>query len=165
VTVTESVWQARLAGFVDALASHGGLLPPEWDAAFRRVPRHVFVPRVIGCSPANEDGLKEGFVLDADHDADKWLLLVYSDRVLMVVLEEEPKRFSSSSRPSVMARFLRLLDVQDRNTMLEIGTGTGYNAALLCERVGSDHVTTIDIDADLVDRARGALAISGYTPR
>ncbi len=161
---TESVWQARLAGFVDELASHDGLLSPEWEAAFRRVPRHAFVPRIIGCSPANEDGLKEGFVLDADHDADEWLRLVYSNRVLMVVLKEEPERFSSSSRPSVMTRFLRLLDVQNGNTVLEIGTGTGYNAALLCERVGSDHVTTIDVDAELVDAARAALAACGYTP-
>jgi protein-L-isoaspartate O-methyltransferase len=63
-----------------------------------------------------------------------------------------------------MARFLRLLDTSDGNTVLEIGTGTGYNAALLCERLVSANVTSIDIDAELVEAARAALASCGYAP-
>lgn len=103
-------------------------------------------------------------MLDAERDRERWLELVYSDRVLIVVDQKKPERYSSSSRPSVMARFLTLLDVRDGNRILEIGTGTGYNAALLCERLGSDRVTTIDIDAELVDAARAALASCGYSP-
>ena len=49
--------------------------------------------------------------------------------------------------------------------VLEIGTGTGYNAALLlCERLGSDWVTSVDIDPQLVALARERLAANGYTP-
>lgn len=45
-----------------------------------------------------------------------------------------------------------------------IGTGTGYNTALLCHRVGPARVTSIDIDRGLVGVARQRLATLGYTP-
>jgi protein-L-isoaspartate O-methyltransferase len=67
--------------------------------------------------------------------------------------------------PSLMARMLELLEVEEGNMVLEIGTGSGYNAALLCERLGSEHVTSIDIQADLVEEARGRLAELGYHPQ
>jgi protein-L-isoaspartate O-methyltransferase len=63
-----------------------------------------------------------------------------------------------------MARFLQMLDVQNRNTVLEIGTGTGYNAALLSERLGDENVASIDIDPACVESARTALASCGYEP-
>ncbi|WP_424188459.1 methyltransferase domain-containing protein [Actinokineospora sp. G85] len=48
--------------------------------------------------------------------------------------------------------------------MLEIGTGTGYNAALLCHRLGADKVVSVDLNPDLVTTARNALAALGHTP-
>ncbi len=149
--------RTRLARAIEGIA-------PEWAPIFERVPRHSFVSRIIGCWPAREDGMEEGFVLDAERDRRGWLELVYSDRVLVVVKEEEPERFSSSSMPSMMARFLHLLQVEDGNTVLEIGTGTGYHAALLCERLGAERVTSIDIDAELVEVARATLRRCGYEP-
>jgi protein-L-isoaspartate(D-aspartate) O-methyltransferase len=46
--------------------------------------------------------------------------------------------------------------------VLEIGTGTGYNAALLAHRLGSAAVTSVEIDPDLAEQARRALTTSGY---
>ncbi|MGH3833984.1 MAG: hypothetical protein ACRDRS_26690 [Pseudonocardiaceae bacterium] len=43
-------------------------------------------------------------------------------------------------------------------------TASGYNAALLCERLSSEYVTSVDIDPDLVELARERLAAGGYTP-
>ena len=63
-----------------------------------------------------------------------------------------------------MARMLESLDVRDGQRVLEIGTGTGYNAALLCHRLGSELVHSIDVDPSLVDLARGRLASLGYEP-
>ncbi len=63
-----------------------------------------------------------------------------------------------------MALMLEALDVDDGHRMLEVGTGTGYNAALLSHRLGADAVTTIDIDPTLVTAARTRLAATGYTP-
>lgn len=66
---------------------------------------------------------------------------------------------SSSSQPSVMAFQLSELDLHAGQRVLEIGNGTGYNAALLAELVGpAGQVTTIDIDAQLVQSARASLA-------
>jgi protein-L-isoaspartate(D-aspartate) O-methyltransferase len=47
--------------------------------------------------------------------------------------------------------------------VLEIGAGTGYNAALIAQIVGEKgSVVSVDIDADLVARARASLAAAGY---
>ena len=59
---------------------------------------------------------------------------------------------------------LEALDVDDGMNVLEIGTGTGYNAALLCNRLGSGRVTSIDIDRELVDLARERLRHLSYAP-
>ncbi|QYN32955.1 methyltransferase domain-containing protein [Pseudonocardia sp. DSM 110487] len=55
-----------------------------------------------------------------------------------------------------------MLDAAPGHTVLEIGTG--YNAALLCHRLGSEAVTSIDIDPELVDAARETLMSVGFTP-
>ncbi|MGH3975010.1 MAG: methyltransferase domain-containing protein, partial [Pseudonocardiaceae bacterium] len=56
------------------------------------------------------------------------------------------------------------LDLHDGHRVLEIGTGTGYNAALLSHRLGGEHVVSIDIDPDLVRTAKRRLEELGYSP-
>lgn len=71
---------------------------------------------------------------------------------------------SSCSQPSLVVAMLDALDVREGHRVLEIGTGTGagWNAALLSERVGdSGHVVSIEVDADT---AHGSLARAGYRP-
>jgi protein-L-isoaspartate(D-aspartate) O-methyltransferase len=63
-----------------------------------------------------------------------------------------------------MAVMLNALDITDGHRVLEIGTGTGYNAALLAHRIGSPLVTSVDIDAGLIQQARRALTSVGYAP-
>jgi protein-L-isoaspartate O-methyltransferase len=63
-----------------------------------------------------------------------------------------------------MASMLEALELRGDERVLEIGTGTGYNAALLSERLGADQVTTVDIDPGLVDQARVRLEQAGYRP-
>lgn len=46
--------------------------------------------------------------------------------------------------------------------MLEIGTGTGWDAALLAHRLGAEQITTIEIDPDVAAHARKALSDAGY---
>ena len=61
---------------------------------------------------------------------------------------------SSASQPSMMAIMLEQLAVRPGDRVLEIGAGTGYNAALLSRIVGSTGaVTSVDIDAELIDSA------------
>lgn len=161
----------RRRGLADGLARAGVLTDPRWLTAFAEVPRHEFLHRFFWPEP----GGRWAAIDDTDND---WLRRVYSDRVLVTQLDGDPGRWrtarrdgpvtgvptSSSSEPSIMAIMLEELRVRDGDRVLEIGTGTGYNAALLCHRLGDALVTTVDVDADLVRTARDALRRLGYSP-
>lgn len=69
---------------------------------------------------------------------------------------------SSASMPTIVAIMLGHLEAHPDHTVLEMGTGTGYNAALLAHRIGAQAVTTIEVDAELADRARRALIGAGF---
>ncbi|MEU0770653.1 methyltransferase, FxLD system [Streptomyces albogriseolus] len=74
-----------------------------------------------------------------------------------------PLPLSLASVPSIVAMMLAQLDAQPGDRVLEVGAGTGYNAALLAEIVGRDgKVTTVDIDSDVALHARAALNRTGY---
>lgn len=124
-------------GLVDHLHGSGAIRTPRVKAAFRAVPRHVFVPDV----PASR---------------------AYRDEALVTKYGADGRPVSSSSQPAIMAIMLEQLGLAPGQRVLEIGAGTGYNAALLAHAVGpSGHVVTVDIDADLVERARAHLATAG----
>lgn len=91
--------------------------------------------------------------------------MVYSDEPLVTRLDPWGVPASSSTMPSLMAAMLDSLEVTGSERTLEIGTGTGYNTALLCHRLGDDNVVSLDIDAELVECARSRLARLGYRPR
>lgn len=62
----------------------------------------------------------------------------------------------------MVAEMLAALDVHDGQRVLEVGTGTGWNAALLADRLGSEQITTIEIDPDVATLARKALSDAGF---
>ncbi|MGH3930512.1 MAG: methyltransferase, FxLD system [Pseudonocardiaceae bacterium] len=58
---------------------------------------------------------------------------------------------------------LQQLEVRPGHRVLEIGAGTGYNAALLARLAGPEgEVTTVDIDTDVAESARRNLTAAGY---
>lgn len=71
---------------------------------------------------------------------------------------------SSASQPRVVAMMLDATRLADGMNVCEIGTGTGYNAALLTERLGADNVTTVEVDPAMAQHARRALRRAGYRP-
>jgi protein-L-isoaspartate O-methyltransferase len=149
---------------VETLVAEGRIRSEQWRRAFERVPRHLFVPRFYRYPRYPEPGR---VVVDGSdpEQREEWLASVYSDRVLNILWDEDrPLVNSTSSKPSVMAEMLKMLDVHDGHTVLEVGTGSGYNAALLCERLGSERVTTVDIDPSLIEAAVPRLRAAGYTP-
>ena len=112
------------------------------QAAFLAVPRERFIPQV-----ATELGLEA----------------VYRDEAIVTKRDPRGMPLSSSSQPALMAKMLELLAPRPGDRVLEIGTGTGYNAALLAEIVGSrGRVTSIDVDAGLARTARRALREARY---
>lgn len=147
-------------GYADWLAreleANGSIRSPRWRHAFATVPRHLFVPAFHVRTP-------DGAVSYTDQSPG-WLEAVYSDETLITRFSPEGLAVSSSTEPSLMALMLEHLQVEDGMGALEVGTGTGYNAALLSERLGSALVTSIDRDEVLVEQARAALAAAGYGP-
>src|SRR5215470_1465140 len=108
-------------------------------AALRDVPRHLFLPHL----PPEDAYLDDAIVTKRDADG---------------------QPISSSSQPAIMAIMLDQLTLAPGQRVLEIGAGTGYNAALMRHLVGpSGAVVSVDIDADLVGRAREHVAgADGY---
>lgn len=154
----------------ESLHRDGMITDPAWLDAFRRVPRHAFVPRYFLSQP-------DGWAA-VDRTDDGWLAHVYADQVLVTQLDGDPDAWErarrtgpvrgsptcSSSMPGIMAVMLEELSVRSGHRVLEIGTGTGYNAALLSDRLGSTLVSTVDVDAELVRLASDRLSLSGYHP-
>ena len=155
---------------VDKLVDEGLLLDPGWRAAFADVPRHAFLPWAF------EQQSNGSWTLMTEADPN-WLRTVYRNRVAITQLDGDESRRTaalagpvkgvptcSSSEPSIMAIMLAALDVRTGDKVLEVGAGTGYNAALLCHRLGERRVTTIDVDPAIAARAAKHLAACGYEP-
>ena len=138
----------RREDYLDQIRRSGLELPPELAAAFASVPREAFVPEGF----QRRDG---GWVHPADPD---FLDTVYSDDVLITKVDGKVP-ISSSSQPSLMAIMIIALRVTPGLRILEIGAGTGYNAALLAS-LGAT-ITSIDVQEDVAVRARSALARAG----
>ncbi|MGW1072757.1 methyltransferase domain-containing protein [Streptomyces sp. NPDC002537] len=149
------------AGLVRELRARGELADPRWRAAFAEVPRELFVPHYYVGATGGHRRLSRDDSAPRRHD--EWLTGVYVDEPLATYVKDG-ELISSSSQPSLMAKMLAALDLRDGHTVLEIGAGTGYNAALLAHRLGDGAVTTVDLDPEIADAARAHLAAAGFHP-
>jgi protein-L-isoaspartate(D-aspartate) O-methyltransferase len=128
-----AVEAANVGPLVDALVSAGAITSSKVEAAFRAVPRHLFVPHVDVQGAYRNEAIPTKLI--------------------------DGRAVSSASQPSIVATMLEQLDVRPGQRVLEIGAGTGYNAALVAQLVGpSGRVVTIDIDEDIVADAQDHLA-------
>src|SRR5579884_2206914 len=135
---------------VSLLKKQGALTSARLSDAFLSVPRHHFIEQVY----KKIDGQwkqKPGTLEE-----------IYSDQALVVQVSGTLPT-SSSSQPSLMAAMLEALELEEGMNVLEIGAGTGYNAALIAQMVGeSGRVITLDLNEELVRNARIRLGASGY---
>ncbi|MER6531896.1 methyltransferase, FxLD system [Streptomyces sp. NPDC001508] len=129
---------ALRADMVRALRNENGVKTEPVAAAFAAVPRHKFAPDVSA-------------------------ELAYSlHRTVPVKKDEHGMDISVMSAAHLQAVMLEQAEVEPGMKVLEIGSG-GVNAAYLQELVGSQgEVTTVDIDRDVIDRARQCLDDAGY---
>lgn len=133
---------ALRAALVDKLIAHraerNAVLSSEVEAALRTVPRHLFAPDVS-------------------------LGKAYANDTVITKRNEHGVSINSVSAPWLQAMMLEQAQIRPGMRVLEIGSG-GYNAALIAELVGmGGEVTTIDIDPEVVDRARRCLKDAGYS--
>ena len=123
---------------VERLRRQGYLTDDRVADAFGEVPRENFLPEY-----ADRLGLAA----------------VYRDEAIVTRRDPETRLpTSSSSQPAIMARMLEMLDLRAGQRVVEIGAGTGYNAALLDRLVGpKGSVTSVELDREVAARAREAL--------
>ncbi len=154
----------RLLGLVNE--SLGAPMAPVWEAAFRGVPRHAFLPGTVWVGEELEE-------LSRELNSDAWWRHACADTAVVTQVNdgEDPgtagERWAScsASAPSVVFRMLDMLELRAGHRVLEIGTGTGWNAALLAHRLGADRVTGVEVDPVLAARAERSLRGAGLDPR
>lgn len=160
MATTSDLRAAMVARLVEA-----GDLADEWRGAFESVPRDVFMPECVW-----EQTAGRWRRLCRTDDPDGWLAHAYANAPVITRLDDgtgsgRGEITSSISMPGVVAEMLGNLRLEPGMRVLEIGTGSGYNAALLAERVGAHNVTSIEVDTELAEAAREALRTAGYDVR
>ncbi|MFI6699931.1 methyltransferase, FxLD system [Streptomyces sp. NPDC050509] len=119
---------------IDRLVDEGHVRTPRVEEAMRAVPRHLFVPN----APLEK---------------------AYGNAPVNTKFDESGASISCASQPDIVGMMLEQLEVEPDQKILELGAGTGFNAGLLGYLAGEKgHVTTIDVDRDIVDGARAGLA-------
>jgi protein-L-isoaspartate(D-aspartate) O-methyltransferase len=132
--VDEGTLRDRL---VDRLLTGGVVRRGPVADALRAVPRHLFLP---GVEPA----------------------AAYEDEAIPTRWSADGRPTSSCSQPAIVAAMLDQLAARPGHRVLEIGSGTGWNAALLARLVGpAGAVTTLDIDAEVAEEASRNLTAAG----
>ncbi len=139
---------------VQRLRTAGTLQSENIAQAFLAAKREAFVTQFLE---------QEGFAwvprTAENYEPERWIDTIYRDEPLVTWVDAHNHAGSSSSAPTAMAMMLEALDLQQGNRVLEIGTGSGYNAALLAYLVGNPClVTTIEVEGSLAHAASRALA-------
>ncbi|WEH34704.1 ATP-grasp peptide maturase system methyltransferase [Streptomyces sp. AM 4-1-1] len=145
-------------------------LDPGWRDAVAAVPRELF----LGSAAFRPAGAGWEPVHRAEVGEEEWLRMVHSDRTWVTQVEEKDAAnstgpvsgspTSSATLPSLVVRTAQVAELRPGRRILEVGTGTGYSTAVLCHRLGSENIVSIEYDADLAASAAAHLGNAGYTP-
>ncbi len=154
--------EAALERYVADLVERGEVSCEFVERALRKVRRHRFVNGWYRLEATNLRAVFHPVDYDRDHPTPEQLKEIYSDKALVTAVEGALPT-SSTSQPTLIARMLELLGLRLGMSVLEIGTGTAYNAALLAEIVGSGgDVCTVEVQEDVAERANDYLQDEGY---
>ncbi|MEV7088908.1 methyltransferase domain-containing protein [Streptomyces sp. NPDC093085] len=148
---------------VDEMAA-GGCWPgdsPWVRAAVESLPRDLFAPERVWIWNGEEYRPVERTTAPLGCPRE-WAEAVYPGRYDATVVQvTDGVATSSLSCVSVVADMLDSLMPEPGHRVLELGTGAGWNAALLGIRAGPGRVTSVECDAELAAAARERLARAG----
>ncbi|WP_324163745.1 protein-L-isoaspartate O-methyltransferase [Amycolatopsis sp.] len=152
-TTTSPELATRLARYADDLRTRGAIRSDAVYAAFATVPRHRFLRRFH--FRADQFTLAPG-----EQPPAELLDIIYANNSLVTHEGRDGDPMSSSSGPTVMARMLEALDLRQGMRVLEIGAGTGYNAALIAVITGAQ-VCSIEAGRVAAANATGSMTDLG----
>ncbi|MCW8382441.1 methyltransferase domain-containing protein [Streptomyces justiciae] len=158
-------WEIAASALADQVTHRSS----HWRAPVAVTPRHLFVPQWWEADNGQ-------WTLREPVNDEQWFSAAYADRSLITRVgplhadqakaDEHPtgRPTSSATLPSLIVRMFQHAHLDDGDTLLDVGTGSGYGAALAAHRLGSAAVTSVDIDAYLVQAARERLNLIGLHP-
>lgn len=159
-------WKPHAAALAARVAYPGS----DWWEPLRETPRHVLVERWL------TPGAAGWTAVDGPSDEEAWAKAAYSDATLVTRVgpvhadHTQPDQVvtglptSSSTLPSLVVTMLRHGRLTPGVRLLDLATGSGYSAALACQRLGDEHVTTLDVDPYLTQAAAERLDRIGQQP-
>ena len=153
--LTEAI-QQRMQAMTEELKRRGIVSSSLVARAFTAVPRHLFISHL---PPYLAPDGKSWVRLDPLNPRPEFLDRIYSPDAAILFKPYPPP--TSSSAPCLMAMMLEALELSEGLRVLEIGAGSGYNAALLAHIVGEDRVYTVDNQPEVAGAAGENLKRSG----
>ena len=144
---------------VAALKGQGAITSRLVEDAFLSIPRHAFIDSYyVHDATGTETQQWRRIERPGEGDAAGWLEGVYAKVPLVTAFDEAGTPSSSSSSPDIMAFMLEALRLSPGMRVLEIGTGTGYNAALLAHIVEDPgQVFSVELQPSLAYEAQQKL--------
>lgn len=132
-------------------------LPAAIEQAYWSTPRHLFVKRFY----QQRGDEWESTILD-EGNIDVKLPLLYQDTPIVLVVDTKSPLLgfkSSISQPSLVLSMLKKLDIREGDSVLEIGAGSGWNAAMMGRLAGpTGNVYSVEIIPELIESARETIA-------
>ncbi|MGW7294899.1 protein-L-isoaspartate O-methyltransferase family protein [Streptomyces xiamenensis] len=153
MTVTATDWAPRARALADALRAKGALSSDAVADAIASVPRHLFV--------TGHYAHGQHTTVDPTRPTDEQLSVIYRDIGVMThTPSDKAGGYSSTSQPSIVAKMLEAAQLTPGMLVLEIGAGTGWNAALIAHITGAP-VHTVEASALVAEEAREAVHRAG----
>jgi methyltransferase of ATP-grasp peptide maturase system len=158
----------------EQLVAGGELHDPRWWAAVEHVARELFLGDAVFRRIDGPDGTLWEPVHLHDVGAAEWLKMACSNETWVTQVDGVLASAAtvpmagnptcSSTIPGIVVRMLEVAGIGETDSVLEIGTGTGYSTALMCHVLGEGRVTSIEYDQAVAAEARAALSRHGYSP-
>nr|WP_093174008.1 methyltransferase domain-containing protein [Sinosporangium album] len=156
--------------FAERLAAKVTHPRSRWRDSVASTPRHLLVPRWWAPGPGGRTAQ------DGPADPRTWARAAYADRTLVTRVGDlhadhakpgdRPQGYptSSATLPGLVLQMFGHARLHPGLHVLDVGTGSGYGAALLSRFVGDARVTSVDVDPYLTSVATERLEEIGLYP-
>ena len=137
-------------GMVNSVNRKGYLKTKEYIDAFLSVKRHMFTPDVWEI----KNGSWKKYSLNYEQPDGILLKKIYNDTALTLMVENN-RVITTSSQPGVMAIMIEDAHLKEGDSVLEVGTGSGYNISVISNIVKEKgNAVSIELDPKVVAFAK-----------